>query len=165
MTQTENPHTIIRKLQRELGLKNSMIKNCTRQTLEMKDLMDEIERLKKENEYLKKVLKISTESKSVQEEIEAAIGQVYTNFLPSMIKSHNRKSELVEMRHIWMHLMYKFSGMTFVKIANIANRDHSTIIYAIQKVDGFLLYDKQFKTKYEKVFKIVSDRVKSNETN
>lgn len=162
-TQTENPHNTIHKLQRELGWKKKMIETYQREMFTIKDLKEEIEILKAENKYLKTLLRMSVKTTSTQEHIEAAIGEIYPHFLPSMVKCTSRKGEIVEMRHIWMQLMYKFSGISLVKIGKMCNRDHSTILHAIRKVDALCLYDKRFRRQYEKVLKIVMDKLQSTE--
>lgn len=162
-TQTDNPHNTIYKLQRELGWKKKMIETYQREMFTIKDLKEEIEILRAENKYLKTLLRMSVKTTSTQEHIEAAIGEIYPHFLPSMIASRSRKAEIVELRHIWMELMYKFSGISMVKIGKISGRDHSTVIHAKHKVDALCLYDKRFRRQYEKVLKIVMDKLQSTE--
>jgi chromosomal replication initiator protein len=162
-TQTDNPHNIIHKLQRELGWKKKMIETYQREMFTIKDLKEEIEILKAENKYLKTLLRMSVKTTSTQEHIEAAIGEVYPHFLPSMIASRSRKGELVELRQIWMQLMYKYSGLSLSKVGDIAGRDHTTVIHAINKVDAMCLYEKRFRLQYEKVLKNLIDKLHSTE--
>lgn len=114
-------------------------------------------------DYLKQMLGEKMKRVSVQEHIEAAIGEVYPHFLPSFVASRSRKGEIVELRHIWMQLMYKYSGLSLQKIGNIAGRDHSTIIHAIHKVDALCHYEKRFRLQYDKVLKILIEKLHSKE--
>ena len=153
----------ILRLKREVKYWQTIAARYQQQIEKQSAMSDKLETCLADVQYLKQMLAEKVKNTSVQEHIEAAIGEVYPHFLPSMVKCTSRKGEIVEMRHIWMQLMYKFSGISLVKIGKMCNRDHSTILHAIRKVDALCLYDKRFRRQYEKVLKIVMDKLQSTE--
>lgn len=57
----------------------------------------------------------------------------------SEIKGKDRKSTLVLPRHILIYLLRKDLGLSLVKIGDfLGGRDHTTIMYAVQKIDRLL---------------------------
>ena len=66
------------------------------------------------------------------------------------VLSISRLGHLVEPRHWCMFLLRKLTGMTFKKIATyFASVDHSTIVYAVQKIEGRIEVYPTYKKKYE----------------
>lgn len=114
--------------------------------------------------YLKQMLSEKTAKVSVQEHIEASIGEVYPHFLPSMVQARSRKREIVDLRQTWMCLMYKYSGLSLHNIGQLAGgRDHSTVLHAKYKVENMVITEKAFGIGYEKIVKIMTDKLKSTE--
>ena len=153
----------ILRLKREVKYWKTIASRYQQQIEKQSVMSDKLETCLADVQYLKQMLAEKVKNTSVQEHIEAAIGEVYPHFLPSMIASRSRKAEIVELRHIWMELMYKFSGISMVKIGKISGRDHSTVIHAKHKVDALCLYDKRFKMQYDKVLKILLEKLQSKE--
>lgn len=162
-TQTENLNTKIHQLKREVKYWQTMANRYQQQIESNAALADKLTICMADIDYLKQMLLDKATRPSVQEHIEAAIGEVFPHFLPSLISCRSRKGELVEVRQIWMQLMYKYSGLSLSKVGDLAGRDHTTVIYAIQKVDALCLFDKRFKIQYDKVLKILVSKLHSTE--
>ena len=162
-TQTENPTTTIHRLKREVKYWQTKAMHYQQKIENQAEMSDKLEICMADIAYLKQMLFEKVAKTSVQEHIEAAIGEVYPHFLPSFISCRSRKGELVELRHIWMQLMYKYSGLSLSKVGDIAGRDHTTVIHAINKVDAMCLYEKRFRMQYEKVLNILIENLHSKE--
>lgn len=59
----------------------------------------------------------------------------------------NRKGRIVQARQIIMYFASKELGMTSVAIAKHFNKDHGTILSAVNKVSGYIETDSKFRTK------------------
>lgn len=160
---TENPSVTIHKLKREVKYWQTMAARYQQQLERQAAMADKLEICMADIDYLKQMLFEKVSKPSVQEHIEAAIGEVFPYFLPSMVSCRSRKGEIVELRHIWMQLMYKYSGLSLSKVGDIAGRDHTTVIHAIYKVDAMCLYEKRFRIQYEKVLKNLIEKLQSKE--
>ena len=162
-TQIENPTTTIYRLKREVKYWQTKAMHYQQKIENQTEMSDKLEICMNDIAYLKQMLFEKVAKTSVQEHIEAAIGEVYPHFLPSFISCRSRKGELVELRHIWMQLMYKYSGLSLSKVGNLAGRDHTTVIHAINKVDAMCLYEKRFRANYTKVLNILIANLHSKE--
>jgi chromosomal replication initiator protein len=67
------------------------------------------------------------------------------------ILSASRKRMYSDPRAIAMTLLYSLTMETKVSIGKIFNRDHSTVCYAIEKVNNLLDYDKAFIKDFERI--------------
>lgn len=162
-TQTENLNTKIHQLKREVKYWQTKAMHYQQQIENQTAMSDKLELCMNDISYLKQMLFEKVAKTSVQEHIEAAIGEVYPHFLPSMVSCRSRKGEIVELRQIWMQLMYKYSGLSLSKVGDLAGRDHTTVIHAIHKVDAMCLYEKRFRMQYEKVLKNLISKLHSTE--
>lgn len=162
-TQTENLNVTIHKLKREVKYWQTMAARYQQQIEAQTAMAEKLEICMADVEHLKKMLAEKVAQPTVQEKIEGAMAQVFPHFLPSMITSRSRKSEMVELRHIWLQLMYKYSGLSLAKVGNLAGRDHTTVIHAINKVDAMCLYEKRFRANYTKVLNILIANLHSKE--
>ena len=162
-TNTDNPSVTITKLKRELKYWRTLAVRYQVQIEAQSAMSEKLEICMNDVEHLKKMLSEKVAQPTVQEKIEMAIAKVYPHFLPSMVSCRSRKGEIVELRHIWMQLMYKFSGISLCKIGSICGRDHSTILHAINKVDAMCLYEKRFRANYTKVLNILIENLHSKE--
>ncbi len=73
---------------------------------------------------------------------EDVVNKVCTfyNTKPTLIKGPKRDAALVKARQIIMYLLRKELGLTHVEIGNIlGGRDHTTIMYGVEKIEGFIL--------------------------
>jgi len=48
----------------------------------------------------------------------------------------SRSKHIVKARHLAMALIRKHCGMSYPQIGRIFNRDHTTILYAVRKIEG-----------------------------
>ena len=60
------------------------------------------------------------------------------------LKSDYRDGMLPDYRHVCMYQLRKF-GMTTVDIGKALNRDHTTVIYALKKIDDMMQHDERIK--------------------
>lgn len=62
---------------------------------------------------------------------------------PTLVKGPKRDAYLVKARQTTMYLLKKELGMTYVEIGNLlGGRDHTTIMYGVEKVEKFLPINK-----------------------
>ncbi len=69
-----------------------------------------------------------------------------TGIIPGELLSASRKREFVWPRFVLMAHMRRELNMTLKEIADFFNRDHTTVIYAINQYDDLYMYDKEFRT-------------------
>ncbi len=58
----------------------------------------------------------------------------YYGIDPREIVSHKRSKHLVRARHVCFYVMRKRFGLSYPQIGQIMHRDHSTVIYAVEKM-------------------------------
>jgi len=58
----------------------------------------------------------------------------YFGIDPREIVSHSRSKHLVRARHVCFYVMRKRFGLSYPQIGQIMHRDHSTVIYAVEKM-------------------------------
>jgi len=64
-------------------------------------------------------------------EIEDKLGIDY-----GQLTGKSKPEEVVEARHIMMYLMRKVDLMTFKAVGKVFNRDHSSVIHAVKRVEN-----------------------------
>ena len=52
------------------------------------------------------------------------------------IKSKSRKDEVVKARHAYFYIAYKTSRKGLAEIGRLVNRDHTTVIHGMRKIEG-----------------------------
>ena len=78
----------------------------------------------------------------------------YFGITPELIKSKTRISEIVLARHIVMYLSKKLTDSNLKTIGyQLGNKDHSTVIHAMKKVDELMEVDKKVKIDVENLEK------------
>lgn len=86
--------------------------------------------------------------KSNYEKIIEAVRGV-TGFKEETLTGRSRKREIVAARYIAIRLLKITSGMTLKKIGSkFGNRDHSTIMYALDQADTWMNSDPSFREKF-----------------
>lgn len=75
-----------------------------------------------------------------------------------ILTGRERSSTAVEARHVAMSVMRAVFRTTFVGIGVVFNRDHSTVVHAIQRVDR----SKKLQTKALEVVKEYRSRIKNH---
>lgn len=67
----------------------------------------------------------------------------------------SRKAEYVRARCICFYVLRKHTTMSLKGIGRLFNKDHSTIIYAIRRVEDDLKFNKKFTVVFNNCYKIV----------
>jgi chromosomal replication initiator protein len=71
----------------------------------------------------------------------------YFNIKLSDLKSNRKQKSIVLPRQVCMYLARQLTKMSFPEIgAHFGGKDHSTVIYAVNKIEKALHFDKQVKT-------------------
>lgn len=60
----------------------------------------------------------------------------YYGVSENSIKSKSRKVKSVKARHAYFYIAYKTSRKGLVEIGELVNRNHSTVIHGIRKIEG-----------------------------
>jgi chromosomal replication initiation ATPase DnaA len=103
---------------------------CNRHRLDLSYEIGEFRKAKPDIDYFRAMVKTAYESFGTTEK---------------ELLSVTRKREIVMQRHTIMYFLYKTQRFSLVSIGKMFNREHSTTIHAIEKVECFLSYnDKQF---------------------
>jgi chromosomal replication initiator protein len=69
---------------------------------------------------------------------------------PIQLKERTRLRSIAEPRHIAMSLIKRYFPLTTLfKIGEMFNRDHTTVIYAIDVVNELCYSDKMYREKYD----------------
>lgn len=77
---------------------------------------------------------------------------IYYHLKPSLIKSETRKQNIALVRHIIMYILRKKLEINLDEIAFILKRkDHTTIMYGVEKIQEKILSDERFKEEINKV--------------
>ena len=86
-----------------------------------------------------------------KEKLEFIIQKVNKKFNID-IKTKTRKTEYVCMRHAFIHYMYKNHSVSPISLAMAFEKDHSTVLYSIEKSDTFIqIKDDKFCEVYEEI--------------
>lgn len=75
----------------------------------------------------------------------------YTGISKEALQSKSRKQPIVFARFIAMYLIKSRTKLTLKQIGSLFNRDHSTVINAINTTKDLLETDKEFKKMYDAV--------------
>ena len=107
---------------------------------------------------LKTMLEEHYSQKSFEDKILDVVLRYYKSDRESVL-GQRRHPELVEARHLAMHMMRKH--LVDKRLKSIANyfgkKDHSTVIHAEKTVRDRLFYDEQYKDKYQEIDRIINN--------
>lgn len=73
---------------------------------------------------------------------------VETNFDVTDLKGKNRSKDMVEARHLAMHFIRTKTALTVTRIGRIFNRDHTSILYALDMVPTHYKVEQPYRIKY-----------------
>ncbi len=62
----------------------------------------------------------------------------YFGLAPGDLLSKSRSRQLTTARHIAMYLMREFTGLSLIKIGELFDRDHTTALHGIKKIEGLM---------------------------
>lgn len=70
----------------------------------------------------------------------------------SDVMKRSRKSELVKVRHIYCAILKKYYGFSYPKIGDIMNKDHTTIINAVDKFRSRYINEEDYRDLINKIY-------------
>lgn len=71
------------------------------------------------------------------------------------VKSKSRKRNTVMARQLICYFLYENTKMTLIKVADLLNRDHSTIIYSKDIVKELCFSDKGYRAHFEQLERLI----------
>ena len=102
----------------------------------------------------RRLLKDSIRSKPKNisvETIQTVVGKFY-GIPPDLIRGTSRKKEISHARQVAVCLTHELTGNTLKSIgSHFGNRDHSTIIHAVDVIKKLLIKDKKFREDYDRL--------------
>ena len=63
---------------------------------------------------------------------------VYFGLEPEDLVSKSRSRPLTTARHVAMYLLRELTGLSLIKIGELFERDHTTALHGIKKVEGLM---------------------------
>ena len=97
--------------------------------------------------------------------IEAPIDEVIVrnisrdfNLGEKEIYSPSRKKELILPRHLAMYLLHGVLGISFFQVGKKFNRDHTSVIYAVSKIDEKIKKDEKFAQLIDDISKAIKNK-------
>lgn len=93
--------------------------------------------------------------------IIAAICEIY-GITYADLKEQKRHRNIVDARHTFCYLMWKYTRNSTSQIGEYINRDHSTVINSIKRSKNFIETDYQFKAKLDKIIAKIESYVEIN---
>ncbi|MCR5323472.1 MAG: chromosomal replication initiator protein DnaA [Lachnospiraceae bacterium] len=93
------------------------------------------------------------QNKSITPEFVIAVVAEHFNINTDEIMSRKRNSRVVIPRHIAMYIIRKYNNISQTEIGNIFNRDHASVINALNNVEAELSTNRDFKANYENILK------------
>lgn len=70
-------------------------------------------------------------------------------------KLKTRQRNIVSLKHTCAYMLTQHTSLTFQQIGRYVELDHSTVIYAKKKINGFLTYDKDYRQEIEELSEII----------
>ena len=93
------------------------------------------------------------------ERIISEVGHIYSVTAEEMI-GPKRNSQISSARQIAMYLINTITGLSYTAIGNeFGNRDHSTVVYAINKVKSIIKKDPNYRATIEDLVKNISNEI------
>ena len=93
------------------------------------------------------------------ERIINEVGHIY-NVTPAEMIGPRRSSQISSARQVAMYLINQITGLSYTAIGNeFGNRDHSTVVYAINKVKSIIKKDPSYRSTIDDLLKNISNEV------
>ncbi|MDR1754763.1 MAG: chromosomal replication initiator protein DnaA [Eubacterium sp.] len=87
------------------------------------------------------------------EKIICEVSSIY-NVTPEEIRSQNRSAQISTARQVAIYVVHKITGLSYTAIGQeFGKRDHSTIVYAINKVKSIIKKDNSYRGTIEDLIK------------
>lgn len=77
--------------------------------------------------------------KQVEQKKSIEAFTLITNITLAALKKKNRKSDVVELRQLFCYYMHKVLKYTCTEVAQLIERDHTTILYACMEVNKLVI--------------------------
>lgn len=85
------------------------------------------------------------------------VGEIY-NVSPEEIRGHNRSAQISTARQVAIFVVHRVTGLSYTAIGQeFGKRDHSTIVYAINKVKGIIKRDPSYRGTIDDLIKNVGN--------
>ena len=101
---------------------------------------------------LKDVISPNTPTKITPQHIMDVVCE-HLNIKPEEIKSRKRNEEIVIPRQMVMYLCSKYTDYSSTKIGEFLNKDHSTVLHGVQKMEADIENDEVIKNKLDVIIK------------
>jgi len=88
---------------------------------------------------------------------------IYFNTTPGRIKEHSRLRNIVVPRQVCMFYMHHLLGMSFTDIGKYFNKNHATVMYALQAVENLKFFDRSFKGEMYGLDRLLNMKYKNQE--
>jgi chromosomal replication initiator protein len=72
--------------------------------------------------------------------------------------SPSRKKELIPARHLAMYLLHTVLGISFFQVGKKFNRDHTSVIYAVSKIEEKMKVDQKFSQTIETISNSIKNK-------
>ncbi len=93
------------------------------------------------------------------ERIISEVGHIYS-VTPDEMIGPKRSSQISSARQVAMYLINKITGLSYTAIGNeFGNRDHSTVVYAINKVKSIIKKDPNYRATINDLEKNISNEI------
>lgn len=94
---------------------------------------------------------ISMQERTKENDINALIKRVcqYYTISEKELKSNRRLREYTEPRQICMYIIHKHYNLSCTRTAQIFNKNHATVLYASNTIEGYMQFDKEYKQRIE----------------
>ena len=87
------------------------------------------------------------------DELKKTVSDVF-NITVLQLDSRTRERHVVEARQCAMHILRSKTSYSLAVIAGFFSKDHATVIHSCKTVESLLMYEPEFKKKYETVLRI-----------
>lgn len=108
------------------------------------------------NEALKELI-VEKESKIINIDYIKKIVSNYYTIPVEDLSSKNRSQKIVFPRHVAMYISRQLTDLSLIKIAESFNKDHSTVIHAIEKVESLISEDETVKDEVEAIIEKIEE--------
>lgn len=108
------------------------------------------------SEALKELI-VEKESKIIDIDfIKEVVADFYSVRIEDL-SSKNRSQKVVFPRHVAMCLCRKLTDLSLIKIADSFNKDHSTVIHAVEKIENLMEEDESVRDEISSIVEIIED--------
>ena len=83
----------------------------------------------------------------------------YYGFTINQIENKSRKSELVKVRHIILYMLRYELGLTFREIADILNKEMSTIVRNFQSISDLVYQSKSLQVEIKELQSLIRQKI------